>query len=60
MIQLLVILLVIGFALWILGGRINPTIRSIIIGLLVLYVALWVLDAFAIVDMPSQLRLGAR
>jgi hypothetical protein len=59
MVPMIIFLLVVGFVLWLLGGRIDGTIRNIIIALMVLAVALWILNAFGIITLPSQFRIGA-
>lgn len=58
MVPMIIFLLVIGFVLYLLRNSIDGTIRNIIIALLVLGVALWLLNAFGIVSLPSQLHIG--
>lgn len=58
MILLIVLLIVLGVALTILRSRIDPTLYSIIIVLIILGVVLWILNAFGLVSLPAQFRLG--
>jgi hypothetical protein len=58
MVPMIIFLLVVGFVLWLLGGRIDSTIRNIIIALLVLAVAVWILAAFGIISLPGELQIG--
>jgi hypothetical protein len=61
LVPVLVLLIVVGVALWLLRGRIDPTVYTIIICLLVLAVALWILNAFGLVSIPSAFQLrGAK
>ena len=58
--HVLVVLIVVGVVLWLLRSRIDPTVYTIIIVLLVLAVALYILNAFGIVSIPSALQIRGR
>ncbi len=57
-VKVVIFLLVVGVVLWLLGDRIHPTLRNVILALIILAVCVWLLDAFGIVTLPSALRLG--
>jgi hypothetical protein len=57
--MLLIFILIIAFALYILRARLDPTLHSLIIALIVLLVVLWLLAAFHIITLPPQFQLKA-
>lgn len=56
-VAVIIFLLVVGVVLYLLGARIDPTIRTIVIVLLVLLICLWLLDAFGIFPLPAAFHL---
>lgn len=60
MIGIIIFLIVIGFVLYLLRGRLDPTIYTIIMALLVLGVALWLLSLFGLVTIPSGLQFKTK
>jgi cytosine/uracil/thiamine/allantoin permease len=52
-VPVVIFLVVVGFVLWLVGDRINATLRNIIIFLICLALALWLLDAFGIYPLPA-------
>lgn len=58
MIQLLVVLVVVGVALYILNAIVplDPRVRMVINALAGLFVFLFILDAFGLINLPLKLR----
>jgi hypothetical protein len=53
---MIVLLIVLGVVLWLLRGKMDPTLYTVLIILIVLFFCLWLLSIFGLVDMPGGLR----
>jgi len=57
-VPLIIFLVVIGIALYFLGGYLPVLFRNIIIALICLALFLWLLDAFGIYSLPEAFHVG--
>jgi hypothetical protein len=56
-VPMLILLIAIGFVLYLVRGQIQGTMYRIIVALVVLFVVFWLLDAFGIVQLPAAFRV---
>lgn len=56
LVGMIVLLIVLGVVLWLLRGKMDPTLYTVLIILIVLFFCLWLLSIFGLVDMPGGLR----
>lgn len=56
-IGVIIFLIIVGVVLWLLQGKIHPTLMTLIIVLIVLAVCLWMLAAFNIITLPAAFQL---
>ncbi len=59
LVSLLIVLVVVGFVAWlILQVPLPAPVRNIILGVIVLFLVLWVLQQFGLIAGPLRLRLN--
>ena len=60
LVQVLIVLVVVGFLLWLVNRLIpmQSTIKSILNAVVIICVALWLLDVFGVLHTISRIRVG--
>jgi hypothetical protein len=60
LLQILIVLIVVGFLLWLVNGLIpmQKTIKSILNAVVIICVSLWLLNVFGILHSISRIRVG--
>jgi hypothetical protein len=56
LIGMFIFLIILGVVLWLLRGKIDPTVHTILIILVCVFFCLWLLSIFGLVHLPSGLQ----